>query len=129
MMYFMHNLIAHELAERQSYENRLRKVQLQLADHDDEALYAELAYLKQKIDVTDEWLALLSPDQHFIIRQRLICGKPWSSIEREYRQRFSEPLEVSIDDLFLHHEAGIEKIVRFLISEGVSSTRIDGDGQ
>lgn len=129
MMYFMHNQIAHELAERQSYENRLRKVQLQLADHDDETLYAELAYLEQKIGVTDEWLAFLSPDQHFIIRQRLVCGKPWSSIEREYRQCFSGSLEVSIDELFRHHEAGIEKIVRFLISEGISSTRLDGDGQ
>lgn len=119
-MFFMHNQIAHELAERQVHEKRLRKVQLLLADQDDEELYAELAFLEQKIGVTDEWLSLLSPDQYFVVRLRLVDGKTWNCVARECSQQHDSTNTFSVGDLFRLHEAGIERIVRHLVSEGTT---------
>lgn len=117
-MYFMHNQIAFELAKRLDYEKRLRKLQHQLADQDDEKAYAEVALLERNLAVTDEWLSLLTPEQHYVIQQHLVYGKTWNSIEREYSNQYGDEKALTTDVLFRHHEDGINRITRFLITEG-----------
>lgn len=111
------DFVEQELAASKQRRQDLRKLQFRLADSgQDESLEAVFS-LERHVVRVDEWMSLLTPEQRFVVRERLIAGHSWSHVTYEYSKMFETGETIPDDTIMRHLENGLQCIVDFATDE------------
>lgn len=76
---------------------------------------------KQKIDIIESWLQILSAEERFVVTQRLMNLLPWPMVSVEYEMRWGRLDGKSERTLKRHQAKALSKIVAFVKQSGYES--------